>query len=130
MKRKVIYYAHHMNKYNTLEEIKEYESILENFNEPVVINPNGWIYQCGDNEYIMGQCYQLVKQCDTLVFSSIEDGVIGRGVYGEIECALCNNIKVFYLNDNKFTEFTKDDYINRIGDVEGKRTNRRFAKIN
>lgn len=105
----IVYYAHHIQKYNTVEEIKEVEYIKSKFKNSTIINPNGWINQCGDEKYIMDQCLLLVKNSDILVFSTIENNIIGKGVYDEIGCALRNDKKVYWLGDN-FVEYLEDDF--------------------
>lgn len=109
---KIIYYAHHMNKYNTQEELKEIKMINSLFKDSALINPNGWIYDCGNEEIIMNQCLKLVENSDVIVFSTIENGIIGKGVYSEIKHALrcnkcvyllqCNSVKLF--NNKNFNE--------------------------
>lgn len=124
----IVYYAHHIWKYNTSEEIKEIESIESKFENSIIINPNGWINQCGNEKYIMNQCLLLVENSDILVFSTIENNVVGKGVYDEIWCALKNNKKIYWLSDN-FIEYSIDDF-NKIeliyGDTGSKR---KYAKI-
>lgn len=125
----IVYYAHHMWKYNTSEETKEIESIESKFENSIIINPNGWINQCGNEKYVMGLCLKLVKNSDILVFSTIENNIIGKGVYDEIGCALKNNKKVYWLSD-EFFEYSIGDF-NKIeliyGDTGSKR---KYAIIN
>lgn len=92
------YYAHSVYKYNT--DIEQYELSLI---PGKVINPNGIVDQTKTEEEIMQQCYKLVDKCDALVFSSV-DGVIGRGVAGEITHAFIRNKTVYYLHGNKLNK--------------------------
>ena len=43
--KNIIYYHHHIWKYNTEEERKEINIINNKFNNSLIINPNGWISQ-------------------------------------------------------------------------------------
>jgi nucleoside 2-deoxyribosyltransferase len=92
------YYAHSVYKYNT--DIEQYELSLI---PGKVINPNGIVDQTKTEEEIMQQCYKLIDKCDALVFSSV-DGVIGRGVAGEITHAFIRNKTVYYLHGNKLNK--------------------------
>ncbi len=92
------YYAHSVYKYNT--PIEKYELSLV---PGKVINPNGIVDQTKTEEEIMQQCYKLIDKCDALVFSSV-DGVIGRGVAGEITHAFIRNKTVYYLHGNKLNK--------------------------
>lgn len=126
-----IYYAHHQWKYGTKEETEELKVIKRNF-EGLIINPNGWIYENGDETYCMGQCFHFIKNiCDILVFTTLVDGTIGKGVHDEIKCALDNFKKVFYLNqDGIIVDFNMKDYEDIEVIVKETGTNRRYAKIN
>lgn len=92
------YYAHSVYKYNT--PIEQYELSLI---PGKVINPNGIVDQTKTEEEIMQQCYKLIDKCGALVFSSV-DGVIGRGVAGEITHAFIRNKTVYYLHGNKLNK--------------------------
>ena len=57
----LIYYAHSMLIYNTEREREEIEDIKKGFIfydklQDRIINPNGWIYDNGDEKSIMEQC--------------------------------------------------------------------------
>lgn len=129
-KPKSIYYAHHQWKYNTEAEIEELNTIKTIFENSVIINPNGWIAKIDSEEVAMAQCLQLVKSADILVFSCIEGGIIGRGVYTEIKTALDNNKKVYRVSEHGVVSFNMEDFKSTeiIKDFTG--TNRKYAKIN
>lgn len=129
MRPKVIYYAHNLNKYNTLEELKELELIEDKFDNSVIINPNGWIYQDAEEKTIIEQCYKLVLKSDILVFSSIDDEIIGQGIYGELIKAFTHGIKVFYLKDNEFIEFTDRHFDNIVIIYNETKSRRKYGKI-
>jgi hypothetical protein len=59
--------------------------------------------QTKTEEEIMQDCYKLIDKCNALVFSSV-DGVIGRGVAGEITHAFIRNKTVYYLHGNKLNK--------------------------
>lgn len=124
----MIYYAHHMWKYNTEEEKREINLIWNRFQE-LIINPNGWIAQNNTEEAIMNQCFHFVRMCDITVFSTI-DGVMGKGVYTEVKEALDNNKEVYYLNDNNIESFTIENFKKIKIIYDQSKTNRLFAKIN
>lgn len=125
----IVYYAHHLWKYGTQTELEEISLIKKKFDDSVIINPNGWINQCGDEEYIKNQCLTLVKVSDVLVFSAWENNTIGKGVYSEIEYALNNGKKVFFLCEGVLVGFNKTDFL-RIDIINPRyRTDRIYAKI-
>lgn len=127
---KSLYYAHHMFKYNTEEEKKELNLISEKFNNYYIINPNGFICQENDEKSIMNQCLHFVKNnSDILVFSTIEDQIMGKGVYDEIKCALQDNKTVYYLYKDNFSEFTKEYFDNILIIHNESGSNRYYGKI-
>lgn len=129
-KPNIIYYAHHMWKYDTKEEEEEIKLINNKFKNSVIINPNGWVVQVGNEEYIMEQCLQLVRNSSIIVFSSIEDGVIGKGVYDEVHEAYHNDLEIYYLNNSEFTRITYGGLINKFKIiVEETGTNRKYARV-
>lgn len=100
-----IYYAHHLWKYNTM--IEEYElSIIRRYypqEEVKIINPNGYINQNNTEAQIMEDCFKTIEECDTIIFSSV-NGVIGRGVYEEVQKGIKLRLKIYYIeNDMLFT---------------------------
>ena len=105
----IIYYAHNIDSYNTKDEEDKIDIIKNYFMTPFVINPNGWIYQGGNEQIIMNQCFVFVEKSDIVVFSTIKNNIIGRGVYEELRCAFKNE-KIVYLLKNKPYNFTENDF--------------------
>ena len=127
--KNIIYYAHHIRKYNTEEERKEINIINNKFNNSLIINPNGWIAQENDEKSIMNQCFKFVELSDIIIFTSM-NGIIGKGVYYEIKHALDNNKKLYYLNNGIFNTFTYDNFNNIEIIYSITNNNREFAIIN
>lgn len=100
-KKDRIYYAHHQWKYGT--EIEKYElaCIKKAFPDVEIFNPSTDIYKCvlRTESMVMNACLNAVRESSILVFTSM-DGIIGKGVYDEIQAAEYNNIKVYYLHRN------------------------------
>lgn len=96
-----IYYAHHQWKYNTRVERYEYELIRRYFPHAHICDPSRCLNITGLTEpEIMDLCLKTVKETDILVFSSM-DGVIGTGVYHEVEEAQRIGKLVLYIFHNK-----------------------------
>ncbi|MEG2289656.1 MAG: hypothetical protein RSC24_06780 [Clostridium sp.] len=123
-----IYYAHHMWKYNTQEELDEIESIEREFDKCTIINPNGDIVESGDDEYAMEQCFNLVKGSNTLVFTTLPDKTFGKGVYDEVALALSLKIPVYILDKGIFSIVDSLGSISKIV-VSDTKTNRKYAQI-
>lgn len=103
-----VYYAHHQWKYGTKVEQYELEVISRYFPHANVFNPATDLLStnCGDEKVIMEECLDTVANSDILVFSSM-DGMIGIGVYTEVDAALKAGKLVLYLTKNTLTtEFT------------------------
>lgn len=103
-----VYYAHHQWKYGTKIEQYELEVIDRYFPHAEVFNPSTDLLtkDCGDEAIIMEECLDVVDDSDILVFSSM-DGMIGIGVFTEVEAALKAGKLVLYLTkDVLTTEFT------------------------
>lgn len=98
-----IYYAHHMWKYNTEIEKYEIDLIHKHFDNATIINPNGMIDQSLIEEEIMNICLQAVRDCDVTVFSSV-NGMLGYGVYQEVDEAIRNGKPVYYIENNKLNK--------------------------
>ena len=124
--KKTIYYAHHLWKYDTEIEEFELDIIRKKLPNYEIINPNKYFDFSEDmtEEEIMNICLETVRDCEALVFSSLS-GVIGRGVYSEVRCALVNNKEVYYLKQDKLI---KIDYI-EFGDIEEKFQSNRTFKV-
>lgn len=102
-----IYYAHHQWKYGTKVEAYEIDVIKRYFPNAKIFNPSTDLIlpPNSNEESIMKRCLETVRNSDILVFSSM-DGVIGTGVYHEIEEAKKNGKIVFYIFQNKLlTDF-------------------------
>lgn len=97
-----IYYAHHQWKYGTREEQYELDLIRRYFPMANIFNPATDLKTARsyDENLIMQECLETVKNSDILVFSSL-DGVIGTGVYHEIEEARKHDKIIFYIFHNK-----------------------------
>lgn len=96
-----IYYAHHRWKYNTKVEDYEYELIKRYFPKARIFDPSVDLNTHGLTEpEIMDLCLKTVRNTDILVFSSM-DGVIGTGVYHEVEEAQNTGKLVLYIFHNK-----------------------------
>lgn len=120
-----IYYAHHQWKYGTQVEQYELDLIKRYFPEDTVFNPSTDLLtdlSLGEDA-IMKECLERVRNSDILVFSSM-DGVVGTGVYHEIEEARKEGKFVYYIYHNMlYTYFTLD----KLGD--GERTDRVYAYV-
>lgn len=97
-----IFYSHHLYKYFTQIETYETELIKRNFPDAEIINPNLdlGIPIAMDEEEAMKICLAAVEKCDAVVFSSLS-GVIGKGVYDEVNFAFAHDIPVYYISENK-----------------------------
>lgn len=97
--KKRIYYAHHRYKYGTKVEkyelnlIKKYHPDADIFNPATDLD----IYDGITEEEAMEQCIKQVKASDIVVFSSM-DGMIGKGVFEELEAAKEAGIFTLYLH--------------------------------
>ena len=110
-----IYYAHHQWKYGTKVEAYEIDVIKRYFPNAKIFNPSTDLIlpKCFGEEAIMARCLETVRNSDILVFSSM-DGVIGTGVYHEVEEAKRNGKNVFYIFQNRlFLDF----FINQFDKV-------------
>lgn len=97
-----VYYAHHLWKYNT--PIEDYEtSLLERFlPQHEILNPRLEVKQAGEEESIMKDCLSLVSECEAIAFSDLS-GVIGRGVYDEIQRAMRDRKPIYRIAENEVT---------------------------
>ena len=129
---KFIYYAHSMEIYNTKIEKKEFNVIYDKFqNENIyIINPAIWIAQNMNGHDAMQQCFKFIDISDCIVFTTLEDGIIGKGVYEEINYALENKKRVFILKNNIITRFLNNDF-KKIDIIYNKTSStwKRYAKV-
>ena len=97
-----IYYAHHQWKYNTPEEAYELTLIKRYFPHATICNPATDLETIGskDEEIIMRECLDKVRNSDILVFSSL-NGCVGTGVYQEVKEAQKEGKLVFYIFQDK-----------------------------
>ena len=103
-----IYYAHHQYKYKSVEEAYELDLIRRYFPQAKIFNPSTDLKSnlLGDETIIMRECLETVRASDILIFSSM-DGVVGTGVYHEVEEAQRANKIVFYIfHDQLYSDFT------------------------
>lgn len=120
-----IYYAHHQWKYGTQVEQYELDLIKRCFPEDNIFNPaTDLLTNPGLGEgAIMEECLERVRNSDILVFSSM-DGVIGTGVYHEVEEARKEGKFIYYIFHNKL--YTSFAYV-KFADSE--RTDRLYAAV-
>ena len=129
---KFIYYSQSMEIYNTKIEKKEFDAIYDKFqNENIyIINPATWIAQNMNGHDAMQQCFKFIDISDCIVFTTLEDGIIGKGVYEEINYALENKKRVFILKNNIITRFLNIDF-KKIDIIYNKTSStwKRYAKV-
>lgn len=97
-----IYYAHHQWKYGTQIEQYELDLIKRHFPDSVVFNPATELLTdpALGEEAIMEECLERVRNSDIIIFSSM-DGVVGTGVYRELEEARKNGKIAYYIFRNR-----------------------------
>lgn len=120
-----IYYAHHQWKYGTKIEQYEIDLIKRYFPDSVVFNPATELTTdpALGEEAIMEECLERVRNSDIVIFSSM-DGVVGTGVYHEVQEARKNGKFVYYIFRNGlYTRFS----ISMLGDAQ--RTDRVYAEV-
>lgn len=114
------YYAHSMQKYNSIEEKLEYEFIKQNF-YGTTICPNTQIGEKGFIEPYL----DIVRKADVL-FASEFNECIGKGVYDECKLALEMKIPIYVIKikNNKY-------YFEKIKSIEiiNESDYRRYAKL-
>jgi len=124
-----VYYAHHIWKYGTKIEQYEIDIINKKFDDCIISNPNGGLGYTEDSgleeSEIMDICFKAIKQCDAIVFSSI-NGVIGRGVYDEVMLGKSLGLDIYYINNNQIACFPSIDF--EI--IKNSDTRRIFAIVN
>ena len=98
-----IYYAHHQWKYGTKVEEYELELIRRYFPHTSIFNPSIDLEtDSRDEEEIMEECLERVRNSDILVFSSM-DGCVGTGVYHEVEEAQKKGKLILYILQDALT---------------------------
>ena len=121
-----------MEIYNTKIEKKEFDAIYDKFqNENIyIINPATWIAQNMNGHDAMQQCFKFIDISDCIVFTTLEDGIIGKGVYEEINYALENKKRVFILKNNIITRFLNNDF-KKIDIIYNKTSStwKKYAKV-
>ena len=96
-KSKSISYAHHRWKYSTQIEAYELDLIRRYFPTSTIFNPSEHLDVEGRSEEdIMKECLDHVRDSDIVIFSSM-DGVIGKGVYEELQEAYITDKLVLYI---------------------------------
>ena len=96
-----IYYAHHQWKYGTQIEQYEIGLIKRYFPGDTIFNPATELttdHSLGE-EAIMDECLERIRNSDIVIFSSM-DGVVGTGVYHELEEARKNGKFIYYIFRN------------------------------
>lgn len=121
-----IYYAHHRWKYGSKVEEYERELIRRYFPLANIFDPSTDLKHTAldGEEVVMAECFEVVRNSDILVFSSM-DGVIGTGVYHEIQEAQRLGKIIFYIyQDDLHARFNVN-----LRD-EDKRSDRLYATVN
>lgn len=98
-----IYYAHHLYKYNTKIEEYELDLIKNLLAKYEILNPNGDIEHddLKNEAKIMEKCLSCISDDNIMgtVFSSV-DGVVGKGVYDEVNHTKELNKEIYYIFNN------------------------------
>ncbi|MDE2100480.1 MAG: hypothetical protein KGL39_24765 [Patescibacteria group bacterium] len=92
---KKLYFAHPVADYNTPRERDFLEFLKTAFKGYEIVNPNTPEHENAYREKGMEHFYEIIKDCQVLVAWAFEDGKLGAGVAGEIECAFNNGIPVY-----------------------------------
>lgn len=121
---KSVYYSHPIWKFNT--EIEKYELALikKHFPNAKIVNPNEAVNQTDSEPAIMANCFACLKQCESIVFSSLS-GVVGYGVMDEVELAKSEDKQIYYLSNHDI-KLAPDVNFERIQDFD---ENRIFALV-
>ena len=95
-----------------------------------IINPATWIAQNMNGHDAMQQCFKFIDISDCIVFTTLEDGIIGKGVYEEISYALKNKKKIFILKNDMIIRFLNIDF-KKIDIIYNKTSStwKRYAKV-
>jgi hypothetical protein len=82
---KKAYYAHAITLFNSLQEKEDIELIVNLGFE--VVNPNSEEHTAGYEKHGMEYFYQIIKNCDLILFRAFPDGAIPSGIHKEISYA-------------------------------------------
>lgn len=111
--KKYIYYAHHLYKYDTRIEEHELGLIKRDLSRYEIINPNGDIVHSdlSSEQIIMDKCLSEISREDVegVVFSSL-NGVVGLGVFQEVNYAISLNKKIYYIQNNNVKEVNSIEF--------------------
>lgn len=111
--KKYIYYAHHLYKYGTKVEEYELDLIRKQLPQFEILNPNGDIIHADltDEGKIMEKCLSEISRNDVevLVFSSL-NGVVGKGVFDEVNHALSLGKPVYYICSNTVERYYDSNF--------------------
>ena len=109
----LIYYAHPKEKYNTEIEQIEYKNIQHFFPFAFIINPSklepNWKKKQLYESEIMDKCLYIVKKVDLVLFSSLNEIYISRGVYLEVTQAEEKKIPVYLIQENDLLNYSLND---------------------
>lgn len=123
-----IYYAHHIWKYGTRIEQYELDLINKNFKDCIIFNPNGGLGYTEDSglkeSEIMDICFKAIKNCEIIVFSSI-NGVVGKGVYDEVLLGKSLGLDIYYINNNQIYYYPSIEFEM----IENSDTRRLYASV-
>lgn len=112
--KKYIYYAHHLYKYGTKVEEYELDLIRKQLPQFEILNPNGDIIHADltDEGKIMEKCLSEISRNDVevLVFSSLS-GVVGKGVFDEVNHTLSLGKTVYYICNNTLERYYNSNFI-------------------
>lgn len=108
---KKVYYAHHSWKYKTPIEAYEIELLRSAFRTDSyrIINPREFVDQSSPESEIMKQCYDLINECDCLVFSTVSN-MIGQGVFNELAYAMNKRLPIYRINGVDVYQETFDGF--------------------
>ena len=124
-----LFYSHHCYKYDTLIEYWENDVICNTLGpcNLEIVHPQHELDRDLPESEIMENSFQLIKDCDVLVFSTVS-GMIGHGVFNEVLFALnCGKPVYEIYGDQLFTVESIDDFYLRIDRFIFQGDNRQYA---
>lgn len=113
-----VYYAHPIDIYNTMQEVRDVELLTNVFCSDIIINPNSRENEVAYQTIGMSHFLEIVDECDLLVFRGYPMGRIPAGVWKEISRAREKNIPVLELPTLVDRAMSVDDtrqFIKEIG---------------